>query len=376
MSEIRLSIIIPCHHSSATLPQCLASLSSVKDNQRLEVILIDNHADPLTRSIMKSSGWKISEEPKAGPGQARNRGAIEATGDFLMFLDSDCVVPENFFQDLLHSIEEWHADAYQVSIEPCDLNLKLRDSQAAFEWSMKNAYTLGTFNACSVDQKIPLLDSACLIVKKSVLLEMKGFPPLKRFEDRAFGIKLFEQGRLVLPLLNLKIKKIVSPRNFWRLIKNDWEEVKGQVWSEQRKLNKMTISQILSSYPFPRWPQERDLHLYLHQLIRKWFIPFFVFLHRLMPMKDESYFEGMTVDISFQVGNERFSFNTISTTVVMNSLQKITLIDKKNQNATEIVKDISMPVIRAVLTGEVLNPNERLRDFLFVGLKKRFLKKS
>lgn len=375
MKDTRLSLIIPCHHSSSTLPLCLASLNSLKNDPRIEVLLVANHAEPETRGVMDASGWQVFEEAGRGPGVARNRGAREASGHFLLFLDSDCVTPPDFFQGLLSSLEEWNADAYQVSVEPCDLSLKIHDHQAAFEWSVKNAFTFGTFNACSVDQKIPLLDSACLVVKRSVFFELGGFPPLRRFEDRALGIKLFEKGRLVLPLLNLRVKKIISPRPFWKLLKNDWEEVRGQVWTEKKHSQKMTIPQIVSSYPVPRWPKQRDLNLFLYHYLRKWFIPLSVFLHRLMPIKDESYFEGAITDINFQVGDERFSFNSSTFVVVINSFQKITVIDKKNQTGTEIVKDISVPVIRAILTGEVLVPGERLRDFLFLGLKKRFIKR-
>lgn len=104
MSEERepglVSIIIPTYNRAQLLSATLASVAE-QDYRPLEVIISDdgssdNSADVVAawRESVAGSGIDVRylHFPNAGAPTARNRGMAEAQGEFIQFLDSDCLL--------------------------------------------------------------------------------------------------------------------------------------------------------------------------------------------------------------------------------------------------------------------------------------------
>ena len=86
-SRALVSTIIPTHNSEETLVKCLSSIK----NQRyfpIEILVVDNFSDDATQEIAKRFGARVIVQ-KSNPGSARNIGALNSTGIFVLFLDSD-----------------------------------------------------------------------------------------------------------------------------------------------------------------------------------------------------------------------------------------------------------------------------------------------
>jgi glycosyltransferase involved in cell wall biosynthesis len=98
-----ISIIIPALNEERYLPLLLESIkkqdfSSVKGT-KYEIILADAGSSDKTVEIARKYGCIIA----AGglPAKGRNKGSEIARGDLLFFLDSDTVLPDNFFNKAL-----------------------------------------------------------------------------------------------------------------------------------------------------------------------------------------------------------------------------------------------------------------------------------
>lgn len=109
-----ISIIVPCYNSSSYLNRCLKSLVN-QSYSNIEIILVDNGSEDNTLEICKSyqlhdNRIKIYIERKGNQGAARNLGINKATGDYLMFVDSDDYVSKNFCQIAISSIQEYKSD--------------------------------------------------------------------------------------------------------------------------------------------------------------------------------------------------------------------------------------------------------------------------
>lgn len=86
------SIIIPTYNHAAFLRDAIDS--ALAQTARVEVVVIDDGSTDDTQAILDSYGSRIRafQVEHYGPSAARNRGMVEADGEFLMFLDADDVI--------------------------------------------------------------------------------------------------------------------------------------------------------------------------------------------------------------------------------------------------------------------------------------------
>ena len=93
VAEGKVSIVIPCFNHGAMLREALASLEEVRNENLLEVIIVDDgSSDAETIRILKEvaeAGYNVVSQPNGGLGAARNAGIRRAKGEFILPLDSD-----------------------------------------------------------------------------------------------------------------------------------------------------------------------------------------------------------------------------------------------------------------------------------------------
>ena len=88
----RISVVIPHYNDEPALAVDLAALEAQRgDGVSFEVIVVDNGSARLPDAVCdRFPGVRLLSETTPGPGPARNRGAGEARGEILAFVDSDC----------------------------------------------------------------------------------------------------------------------------------------------------------------------------------------------------------------------------------------------------------------------------------------------
>ena len=92
-----ISIIIPCYNAIGKIEACIASLEKIDyPTSQFEVIFIDdcskdNTFQYLTELTKKHSNWKVLQMPQnsGSPSEPRNKGVLEAKGEYVFFLDCD-----------------------------------------------------------------------------------------------------------------------------------------------------------------------------------------------------------------------------------------------------------------------------------------------
>jgi len=94
----RCSVIIPTCRRPEALASCLTALDR-QTFRDFEVVVCDDSGDAeLTRRIC--AGRTLVATPRLGPAAARNRGAEAAGGQFLVFLDDDCLAEPDWLARL------------------------------------------------------------------------------------------------------------------------------------------------------------------------------------------------------------------------------------------------------------------------------------
>lgn len=127
-----------------------------------------------------------------GPSIGRNVGAQLAQGEYLLFVDSDCIIPRTY----LDIIEEKRKADTDVFGGPDRADSSFTSLQKAINFSMTSVLTTGGIRGQkkSVERYYPR--SFNLGIKRDVFLEMGGFPKTKMHpgEDMVFGIELIDRG--------------------------------------------------------------------------------------------------------------------------------------------------------------------------------------
>ena len=112
-----ISIIIPVYNTSAYLHQCLNSVCK-QSYQNIEIILVNDGSTDDSLSLLKVYEKKdpriiVIDQKNAGLSAARNAGLEQASGDYVLFLDSDDWIDSNACELAMQTIKE---DKSQVVI--------------------------------------------------------------------------------------------------------------------------------------------------------------------------------------------------------------------------------------------------------------------
>ncbi len=101
-----ISIIIPTYNRKDELEDLLPSLRQQECSCSFEIIVVDDGSTDGTCELLKNlaEDWKgrlrFLKQNRAGPGAARNLGIKHAHGDILVFVDSDCIAPFGWLDNL------------------------------------------------------------------------------------------------------------------------------------------------------------------------------------------------------------------------------------------------------------------------------------
>ncbi|WP_097461236.1 glycosyltransferase [Mangrovitalea sediminis] len=92
-----VSVIIPAKNEKEFIGRCLASINSQNyPTECLEIIVVDNSSTDETADIAKKTGALVIEGAKGYVGAVRNQGARKASGQFLAFIDADCIIDNDW----------------------------------------------------------------------------------------------------------------------------------------------------------------------------------------------------------------------------------------------------------------------------------------
>ncbi|WP_036098184.1 glycosyltransferase family 2 protein [Listeria floridensis] len=96
--EIGISIIVPLYNVAEIVGETLKSIDE-QDFSNYEVLLIDDGSSDDTVQIVRSfiqgkDKFQLIEQPNAGPAAARNHGLRLAKGEYILFVDSDDLIPD------------------------------------------------------------------------------------------------------------------------------------------------------------------------------------------------------------------------------------------------------------------------------------------
>lgn len=111
----RFSIVIPVYNVEQYLRECVSSVLS-QEYKDFEVVLVDDgskdHSGEICDEFADADNRvKVIHKPNGGPTSARTEGTNAATGEYLVFLDSDDYFAEGLLSEMSKIVDEYDPDA-------------------------------------------------------------------------------------------------------------------------------------------------------------------------------------------------------------------------------------------------------------------------
>ena len=191
---MKYSVIIPVYNRPDEVNELLVSLTKQHFTNFEVLVVEDGSTVPCEEIVNKFRGSldiKYFFKPNSGPGQTRNFGAERSKGDYLIILDSDCIIPEGYFDAVEAELKKDHADAFGG---PDRADASFSDMQKAINYAMTSFFTTGGIRGGKkkLDKFYPR--SFNMGVKRDVYMNLEGFSKMRFGEDIDFSIRIFKNN--------------------------------------------------------------------------------------------------------------------------------------------------------------------------------------
>ncbi len=192
---MKYSVIVPVFNRPDEIEELLNSLEkqTFKD---FEVVIVEDGSKVDCKNIVDKYANKLAlkyfYKENEKPAIARNYGVARAEGEYVVFVDSDCIIPSDYFQKVDDYLTQEDIDVYGG---PDAADPNFNNMQKAISYSMTAFFTTGNIRGGEkVDRFYPR--SFNLGVKRKIYNEMGGFPITKMHpgEDMVFAIELIKRG--------------------------------------------------------------------------------------------------------------------------------------------------------------------------------------
>jgi len=179
-----VSFIVPTRDEEQMIGPCLDAINRIQYDPRLfECIVVDNGSVDNTTEIARVKGAKVFELPGVTISALRNFGAKEARGDFLAFIDADCVVDRDWLGNALLHFKDSKVGC--VGSYPV---LPEKSSWVQRAWMLQ-------IQTGKLVEEVRWLPSMNILVKRKAFEEAEGFnESLTTCEDVDFCYRLKEKG--------------------------------------------------------------------------------------------------------------------------------------------------------------------------------------
>lgn len=191
------SIITPVYKRHQEISELLQSLS-LQDYKNFEVIIVDNSPDDSLNPIILTyqRHIKLSYRYHSGLGvsESRNLGVKYANGDYVVFVDSDCIIPPSYLSIVNSFLEANPVDAYGG---PDRAHESFTAMQKAISYAMTSFFTTGGIRGRKQHIGSYHPRSFNMGMKRDLFNDLGGFRGMKVSEDIDLSLRIYKAGKKV-----------------------------------------------------------------------------------------------------------------------------------------------------------------------------------
>jgi glycosyltransferase involved in cell wall biosynthesis len=225
----RVSVVIPVLNSKATLRQCLDSvLEAVRSLGEGEIIAVDHGSTDGSYEMLSRDYGRVASICRQTGGtiaSLRNFGARLAKGEYLCFVDSDCVLAVHHLKNAMKVFARVGPDA-----TGCKYDLPPSPHWVEETWSR--------LHRRDKDGYVNYLNAGNFIIKKSVFDRIGGFDErLPTDEDADLGLRLLAAGFRIYEAHDVSAVHLGNPKSLVGFFRKELWHGSGMFKMRRRSLS-------------------------------------------------------------------------------------------------------------------------------------------
>ena len=191
---MRFSVIVPVYNRPDEVDELLQSLTG-QSFRDFEVVIVEDGSKIPCEEVVKKYQSLLDihyySKPNSGPGQTRNYAAERSNGEYLLILDSDCILPSGYLQAVEDELQASPAEAFGGPDRAHD---SFTPIQKAINYAMTSFFTTGGIRGGKkkMDKFYPR--SFNMGVRADIYQQLGGFSKMRFGEDIDFSIRIFKAG--------------------------------------------------------------------------------------------------------------------------------------------------------------------------------------
>jgi len=219
------SIVVPVYNRPDEVRELLQSLTlqTLKD---FEVIIVEDGSENTCKDVCDQFAGILDlhyyYKENSGPGQSRNYGAERASGQWLIVLDSDVVLPPEYMSRVEQSLAAETEASCHAWGGPDTAHPDFTPVQKAISYSMTSFFTTGGIRGgkTKMDKFFPR--SFNMGIRREVYQQLGGFSKMRFGEDIDFSYRIVEAGYKTRLLSEAWVwhKRRTDFRKFFRQVYN------------------------------------------------------------------------------------------------------------------------------------------------------------
>lgn len=216
------SVIIPLYNRPAEIDELLDSLTK-QTFMSFEVIVVEDGSTISSKHIIdkytKNLSLRYYTKQNEGPGLTRNYGALKAQGDYFIFFDSDCIIPEAYFEIVNGFLSKKFHDAYGG---PDMAHASFTPIQKAINYSMTSFLTTGGIRGRKSSLESFTPRSFNMGISRTAFVKLGGFSHMRFGEDIDMSTRLLKAdfGTCLIENAGVFHKRRTNLRQFFKQVFN------------------------------------------------------------------------------------------------------------------------------------------------------------
>ena len=216
------SFIIPVYNRPEEVRELFESLEAQTYGDSFEVVLVEDGSVRTAAEVVEDFRDRLSilylVKENSGPGDSRNYGMKRAGGDYYLILDSDCILPSDYLENVSKALAKEYVDCFGG---PDSAHESFSDLQHAINYAMTSILTTGGIRG---DKRAAMgfqPRSFNMGLSARAFSSSGGFGNIHPGEDPDLSLRLIKLGfsTRLIPEAVVYHKRRISFSSFFRQVK-------------------------------------------------------------------------------------------------------------------------------------------------------------